>query len=209
MEKMRLMLDYFWYARILRGLLNRFKLLNKNRPLANIDKVIIGAGSDKQDGFLSTDFDELDVTKLFDWLKVFKPNTLSCLIGEHLFEHLTQDNARKALCYCYIFLKPGGRLRIAVPDRNRRDEIYVHSVKPPADGHKTYFNFSELSIMLNKIGFKVELLEYHDNNGNFRINDWDEKYGKVKRSSKYDRQKDFRKGKYYYTSLIVDAIKPV
>jgi predicted SAM-dependent methyltransferase len=104
-------------------------------------------------------------------------------------------------------LKPRGRIRIAVPDKNRKDKKYSEAVRPPIDGHKSYFNYLELSEILTKVGFEVELLEYHDKDGEFIANKWDVKFGKIKRSVRYDKQIEFKKGKLYYTSLIVDGIK--
>ena len=58
---------------------------------------------------------------------------------------------------------------------------------------------------LVKVGFKVELLEYWDEDGNFHFKNWTNKHGKVKRSKRYDsRNSD---GQLNYTSLIIDAIK--
>jgi predicted SAM-dependent methyltransferase len=170
-------------------------------------KVIVGASSDKQKGFLSTNIKTLNITKSLNWARLFEPNTLECLVTEHVLEHLTIKDVRKALMLCFIYLKPGGRIRIAVPDKNRKDKTYQDEVKPPKDGHLSFFNHSELLQILKDIGFGVSKLEYYDDSGEFIGNKWDDKYGRIKRSSKYDKQVKFKKGKYYYTSLIVDGVK--
>lgn len=59
---------------------------------------------------------------------------------------------------------------------------------------------------LESIGFKVQLLEYWDELGNFHFVDWSDEAGRVSRSRRFDsRNID---GKLNYTSLIIDAIKP-
>lgn len=37
-------------------------------------------------------------------------------LAEHVWEHLTLENAHRAARNCYRYLHPGGRLRLAVPD---------------------------------------------------------------------------------------------
>jgi predicted SAM-dependent methyltransferase len=57
------------------------------------------------------------------------------------------------------------------------------------------------------VGFKVTKLEYYDDNGKFVHFPWDIRYGKVRRSFKFDSRKKFKINKHHYTSLIVDGIK--
>ena len=44
-----------------------------------------------------------------------------------------------AFTECFRYLKPGGLLRIAVPDGNRNDPEYIEEVSPPKDGHQLLF----------------------------------------------------------------------
>jgi len=94
------------------------------------------------------------------------------------------------------------------PGRNRRDVNYVNEVTPPKDGHYQYFNSGDLSKILRKAGFKkIEILEYYDNQGRFIHHHWNDRDGLIHRSYKHDRQKNFKIGNHYYTSLIIDAMK--
>jgi predicted SAM-dependent methyltransferase len=182
----------------------------KNRRLMKRIKnpnVILGSGGIGQKGFDCTDKDTLDVTKESDWETQFNPESISCIFAEHLFEHFTTNEIENALRHCYRYLQKGGRIRIAIPDKNRRDGTYVDEVKPPRDGHKSYLNHHELEKLLKNAGFKVAKLEYYDDNGKFIHNPWDNKYGRVRRSYKYDKQVKFKIGDHNYTSLIVDGIK--
>jgi predicted SAM-dependent methyltransferase len=56
-------------------------------------------------------------------------------------------------------------------------------------------------------GFTVKLLEYWDEQGQFHDEDWDEKAGFVYRSRRFDPRN--QGGTLGFTSLILDAIKPI
>jgi predicted SAM-dependent methyltransferase len=112
---------------------------------------------------------------------------------------------------CFTFLKSGGFLRIAVPDGFHPDKEYIECVKPGgfgagADDHKILYNYKIMQASLEKAGFKVNFLEYWDENGKFQYKDWDPKTGMIHRSKRFDERN--ASGELKYTSLIVDAIKP-
>lgn len=170
-------------------------------------KVVIGSGDRHIEGWISTDIDTLNILDRRDWDSLFRKNSISNILSEHVLEHLTRDEVKRTLSLCYEYLKVGGKIRIAVPDAYRRDEKYVKWVLPPKDGHKTYWNYKELKNVMEETGFKVELLEYFDENEEFRFVNWDEKDGIIFRSKKYDKRENFKRGDLCYTSLIVDGIK--
>ncbi len=171
-------------------------------------KVMIGSSGFTQKGFISTEIDTLDITSSMNWRWMFNKNSIDNLLAEHVLEHLTYKHVESALRNCYKYLKPGGKFRIAVPDKNRKEYLYKKEVAPPAYGHKSYFEIAGLTKLLESVGFRVEPLEYFDDKGTFNSKKWEIGDGKVRRSLKYDKQKKFKKGKLFYTSLIVDAIKP-
>ena len=108
-------------------------------------------------------------------------------------------------------MAPGGTLRIAVPDGYHPDKDYIDWVKVGgngfgADDHKILYNYYIMKTKLEKVGFKVELLEYWDENGVFHFTDWSSEAGFIRRSKNNDERN--QSGKLKYTSLIVDAIKP-
>lgn len=171
-------------------------------------RVILGAGGVEQEGFFMTDINVLDITNSDDWKKLLRKNSIKYLVAEHVFEHLSLKEVQKALKLCFLYLSPGGQLRIAVPDRNRKDKLYVQEVKPPHDGHKSYFDFKNLGRLLIKAGFQIDFLEYHDAQGKFIHKPWDPSSGLIRRSLPYDRQEPFKVKNHYYTSLIIDGFKP-
>jgi len=174
------------------------------RPL----KVSLGSGAITAVGWIETDADLLDVTSIQSWSRLFLPESIDRLMAEHLFEHLSDSRCTKALAHCFNYLKPGGLLRIAVPDGHRRDPEYVREVSPPNDGHQLLFTVESLIERLTSIGFRTTPLEYFDEAERFHSHPWDEADGLIRRSVRYDTQERFRKGRLCYTSLIVDARKP-
>ena len=170
-------------------------------------KLVIGSGGTSHPGWISTDVQVLNVTNASHWRRYFKPDSIDRVLAEHVLEHLTESQNRTALALCYMYLKPGGIFRVAVPDGYRRDHDYVTEVMPPKDGHQILFTIDTLTAMLKAAGFKVNSLEYFDSSEKFHAADWDNEDGHVRRSVRYDRQTAFQRGELYYTSLILDGIK--
>jgi predicted SAM-dependent methyltransferase len=173
----------------------------------NQKNIILGAGPTKYKGWISTDKNILDITSPGSWSSLFKPGSIDSLLAEHVFEHLSKRECETALVQCYHYLKPGGLLRIAVPDGYRRDSVYLEEISPPKDDHKIVFTIDLLEPLLKKIGFKVTPLEFFDKDEKFHAVYWDEKKGFISRSKRFDTQIKFQRENYYYTSLIVDAKK--
>jgi len=128
-----------------------------------------------------------------------------------VWEHLTADDARRAQRNAHTFLKPGGHLRLAVPDGRHPDPAYLERVRPGgtgpgADDHKVLYTVETLSRSLEAAGFEVRPLEYWDARGEFQFCDWSTADGKIVRSRRFDPRN--ATGTLAYTSLIVDAIKP-
>lgn len=173
-------------------------------------QLIIGAGSTDYPGWLSTDIRQLNILKEKDW-HCFKGKMITNILAEHVWEHLSLKDARIANLHCYKYLADKGKLRIAVPDGFFPDSDYIDYVKPGgtgagADDHKVLYNYKLMQAELEKAGFKVELLEYWDEEGVFHFNPWEvEEGGMVGRSKRFDERN--AAGQLNYTSLIVDAIK--
>lgn len=125
--------------------------------------IIIGAGGTKFDGWFSADLQTLDITLPHCWRQLFKPQSIDRILAEHVFEHLEESECTIALRECYRYLKPGGLLRIAVPDGYRKDSEYAAEVSPPQDGHKELFTIDTLVPSLETIGFQTTPLEHFDN----------------------------------------------
>ena len=130
-----------------------------------------------------------------------------------MFEHLTVEEGAKAAKTIFDYLKPGGFIRVAVPDRHFPDEEYQRGVQVggpgpsdhPAANHKVVYGYRELVEVFEEAEFEVRLLEYHDEKGRFHLNEWNLDEAPVYRSSKLDHRN--RNGKIGFASLIIDAVK--
>lgn len=173
-------------------------------------KIVIGAGGVVPDGWIGTEIDQLNLLSADDWETFFSPQSIDALMAEHVWEHLTENEGRIAAGMCFRYLKPGGNLRIAVPDGLHSDSAYIEYVKPGgtgagADDHKILYTYKSMQTMLQEAGFKVDRLEYFDDDRCFRANPWDVADGMIHRSIRFDNRN--ADGQPHYTSLIVDARK--
>lgn len=196
-----------------------FKIKNNSRRIKIFlpyietpKKINIGSGNiDLDNTWINTDIDSLNVTKQEDWRKFLHNIKLDNIMAEHVWEHLSEKDAELANINCFNFLKSGGILRVAVPDGFNPDKNYIDYVKPNGYGagsedHKILYNYKIMKEKLERIGFKVKLLEYWDESGLFHSVDWTNEAGKIIRSKRYDERN--QGGQIKYTSLIVDAIRP-
>jgi predicted SAM-dependent methyltransferase len=187
----------------------RFKMPNEI-------KVVIGAGNyNKGEDWIHTQEEDLSLLNEEDWRKSFLSESISAILSEHVWEHLTYEEGIKAAQICSKYLRPGGYIRCAVPDGFFPNEEYQNGVKiggpgpkdHPAASHKIVHNYNSITSMFKEAGFEVKLLEYCDEKGNFHYNEWDEKLGFIYRSKRFDHRNT--DGNLGFVSLIVDAIKPL
>lgn len=173
-------------------------------------RIIVGAGGTNFPGWISTDYPLVNIA---DWNSVsryFRAGSVEAILAEHVWEHLDGTRAAAAARNCFALLKPGGYLRIAVPDGLHPDPGYIDSVRPGGHGrgsedHKVLHTHRSLAIVLEEAGFRVTLLEWFDEAGHFHFRDWDPAMGHVSRSTRFDERN--ARNPTAYTSIIVDALK--
>ncbi|MFJ7935373.1 class I SAM-dependent methyltransferase [Sporosarcina sp. NPDC096371] len=177
-------------------------------------KVVIGAGEyHNNPGWLHTQEEELNLLDVNTWRDKFDENSITAILAEHVWEHLSYEEGIEAAKLCYRYLKPSGYIRCAVPDGYFPDETYQNIVKVggpgpkehPAASHKVVHTYKTLSKVFEAAGYEVKLLEYCDENGYFYQNEWDGKDGLIFRSKKFDPRN--QGDKLVCPSLIIDAIK--
>jgi len=174
-------------------------------------KIVLGASGIEYPGWLSTDRSRIDVVRRECFARYLRRNSRRAFLAEHVWEHLEADEARAAATNCFEFLKPGGWLRIAVPDGMHPDPEYVEQVRPGGAGegaadHKVLYTFMTLQTLLEQAGFEVELLEYWDESRTFHFREWSSEDGHIGRSMRFDPRN--REKSLAYTSLIADGRKP-
>lgn len=184
-------------------------------------KIIVGAGGTTQDGWVSYEFDNLDIRDRRSWRRHFAPGTLDAVLAEHVLEHLHPAEAEAAARNVYEFLRPGGYWRIAVPDAYNPDPAYHEHSSP--DGryqtywqwlfgglpkHQQFFHLDSLVSLLRGVGFRVKPLEWHEANGQPAAYNWNQADGQIYRARGTQHVADMRLLLGFdNTSLIVDAVK--
>lgn len=185
-----------------------------SREKNSIKRVIIGAGNTSYEGWLATQEEELNLLNIEDYYKLFgEEESVDAFLAEHVFEHLSYEEGVKAGKNIYKFLKTGGYIRVAVPDINFKNEWYKNMCKPggtedvnhPAYSHKVFYDYRTLIEIFERIGFKVDLLEYCDENGRFHFNYWSPDDGIIGRSLRFDTRNN--NGSLGMVSIIIDAYK--
>lgn len=183
-------------------------------------RVIIGAGEQRWDGWIPTQQADLDLLDRATWAAWFGGRRADALLCEHVWEHLSEAQGRVAAHLCFEFLKPGGFLRVAVPDANFPDAEYQRTVQVggpgpadhPAADHRIVYDAPLLADIFRGAGFTINLLEYCDAQGQFHAQDWDTASGPIYRSLRLDhRNLDHRNagGRLGFVSIILDATKPL
>lgn len=184
--------------------------LKKRLAATNPLRVVLGAGNTYDEGWIATDLDVLDIAKKKDWRRLLAPSSIDMLLAEHVWEHLEPEAGRCAARNCFTFLKAGGHLRAAVPDRLHPDPAYREWVRPGgcgpgADDHRVLYDYHTFSEVFRGCGFRVDLLEYFDEAGRFIYRQWDPSDGMIHRSKRFDERNI--SGALKYTSIILDAFK--
>ncbi len=177
-------------------------------------RIIIGAGEQRYDGWIATQQEDLDLLDPRGWTRHFPDRRVDAFLCEHVWEHLTEQEGRRAARHCFEVLKPGGHLRCAVPDANFPDPAYQQMVQiggpgpadHPAADHKIVYDHVLLADVFQSAGFEVDLLEHCDASGRFHYHQWSPDDGPIYRSLLSDHRN--KGGKLGFVSLILDARKP-
>jgi len=134
-------------------------------------KINLGCGERPLPGFLNVDirdipgieYPNIDVKNL----SCFPDNHADYLYACHVLEHLPRTATFRALCEWNRVLKPGGMLRIAVPDWDAMVAYYQETedlenllnilyggAEEPSNHHYRVFNYGSLKTILAEAGFK-------------------------------------------------------
>ncbi|MDE5761000.1 MAG: glycosyltransferase, partial [Bacteroides sp.] len=99
-----------------------------------VPKLHIGCGPFTLEGWLNTDIGSyrpeiryLDAGRHYPFLD----DSFEYIYSEHLFEHLELPQAATMLEECFRVLKPGGRMRLSMPDFHFLMELYRHPDEEP------------------------------------------------------------------------------
>jgi len=123
------------------GLMVRPYLLSSYLKNHSVHKLQIGANVCLLPGWLNTDLYPqspgsmtLDATKPFP----FNSASFDYVFSEHQMEHISYDDALTMLRECHRILRPGGKIRIAVPSVDRLIELFGPSRTDQQDRYIAY-----------------------------------------------------------------------
>jgi len=183
----------------------------KSLAHGKLKRIVIGSSGTRIDGWVSTDQEVLNLLEKESWATFIERDSLDAILAEHVWEHLHPHEAVIAAMTCYTFLKPGGYLRVAVPDGFHPEKSYIDAVRPGgtgagADDHKVLYTITSFRDLFISAGFDVRPLEYFDEHGQFHCSDWNPSDGVIRRSKRFDSRNSPER--LAYTSIILDAVKP-
>lgn len=176
-------------------------------------KIILGAAETFQEGWYSTNENWLDIARADHWEKVFgKKPLVTRAVAEHVFEHLTYEEAQRALKHIYEHMPKGGRIRVAVPDGYNPNPEYIRHVGIAGIGddaadHKQLLNVDVLTGLIASAGFTPVHIEGYTKSGTLIQNEYDPRDGFIKRSRRNHGENMPWSFPDADTSLIVDGIK--
>jgi predicted SAM-dependent methyltransferase len=183
--------------------------MRKYLTKANIKKLIIGrsdtvklnvgCGTDYKKGWVNIDnnsdnnIEKLDLNWDLRNPLPFDDNSVDFIFNEHFVEHLTVEEAQKTLSDFKRVLKPGGVMRVAMPDLETAIEQYkdpkwkerpyikrfkLEFVQTKAEllnmgfrwwGHKWFYDWEELERRLKEVGFEKIKRAKHSKSKNLEL----------------------------------------
>jgi predicted SAM-dependent methyltransferase len=180
-------------------------------PVADLiqraQKISIYSANASPSGWLAIDKSALDITRQEDFAGYWESNTRQAFLAEDVWNTLTWQQVHEATANCFEFLSKGGTLRIAVPDGNHPDPLYINEIyatsKRAGEKQRILFDYQSLSECLRYVGFRIVLLEYWDERRVLHTAEWTFENGPVNRTAKLGKSP----GGFLNTSLVIDAVK--
>jgi predicted SAM-dependent methyltransferase len=178
-------------------------------------------------GWVCTTQSMLDATSPAHFQRLLGSLQADAFVAEHVWEHMTVAEGLAAASLCFKHLRPGGRLRLAVPDglrqmqcaRASKDDGHGVSTlacnsstkalfKEIEDGHLVQYTPQLLHALLLSAGFEVVVpLEYHDAQSAWQSVPWAAgDYGRIARA-RFNASSELPTGRS--VSIVFDAIKPL
>lgn len=154
---------------------NIFKLRHVTKLLRSCNKLHIGCGTVKLEGFVNIDVFKTPaadfICNIKDLPKYIRRDSIALIYSSHTLEHFSNKDSVQVLRMFYDLLEPGGELRISVPDLLRLTEVaktkhlvftnmeliqgvLMGGQETKFNYHKSIYWFAFLTQILSNVGFK-------------------------------------------------------
>jgi predicted SAM-dependent methyltransferase len=157
------------------------KRLARQRPL----RLNFGCGTSRLEGWINVDLIGLPVDLSWDIRRPlpFEEDTVEAIFHEHVFEHIDAYRGYHFLKECHRILKPGGVMRMVLPDAARylasyfdpehkflnvwRAERFTPMLAVQEEfysfGHRAMYDYETVALFCRVIGFEViEMRQFGD-----------------------------------------------
>ena len=198
-----------WFGRPIRDSRSA-RLLRRQIESNDRIRLALGSNSHCTDGWIAAGCDHFDLVDSASWSCFFQKSSVDAILAENVWEHLSRLEGKIAARNCFQFLRPGGYLRVAVPDefhpsQQSQDQLRRGGERR-AESPCVLYNHHSFAEAFLSIGFRVRLIEFFDHEGVFHSNQWDVSKGLVYRTLLFDERNITQP--FAYTSLVLDAAKP-
>jgi predicted SAM-dependent methyltransferase len=153
---------------------NADRLLRSKQPL----RLNLGSYLDRKPGFCNVDLAGIPVDVAWNIVRPlpFPSASVDVVCHDHTIEHLSLSEGVALTQDCFRVLRPGGRLRISVPDASAAIRAYVAGEARQAPtpllemqrlfydwGHRTMYDSATLSMLLGECGFtEIEVCTFRE-----------------------------------------------
>jgi predicted SAM-dependent methyltransferase len=127
-----------------------------------------------------------DLTKTFP----IEDCTVSAILSEHFFEHITYEQSRNLLNECFRILRPDGTMRIAVPDYGApRNKKFARQERDPNHtDHLQFPTFLWAKKLCEDSPFESYTISNYWENDSFHYSEIDYSLGWIKRTADNDKR---------------------
>lgn len=113
----------------------------------------LGSGEYPLENWTNIDVEDVDLSvRPWPWAD----DSIEAINASHILEHFTKANGFLFLLQCWRILKPGGELRLAVPDMDKVIACKLSDNYEPLDGYK----WTSLDDLLGGNSHDVQATEY-------------------------------------------------